>query len=84
MNDENYRQNPLGFDVLRGRAAERDARHAAERAEREAAKATKAWQVAKLRRERAELWFRADQLRRDLAEVENRAAAIKLPEGEQS
>lgn len=66
----------LGRDVIEARSQEVSARLRAENLERQAAKATSDWQRAIKIRERAELWFRADTLRRELAEVENAAAKI--------
>lgn len=70
----------LGKDVVLARAQESRARYRAECAERDAAIATRDWKRAQLIRERAELWHQADTLRERLADVEAKAAAIKMPD----
>lgn len=65
-------------DIPALRAAEGSARRDKERLAEAAEVAAKEHRIASLRRERAELWERAAQLRAELISVENRAAAISL------
>jgi len=71
-------RSTLGEAVIQARADEVTLRCKAERLERETALAQRDWQRAVLIRKRAEIWKRADELRRELAEVENEAGNISM------